>query len=150
MVQHAMGIQAHQGVCFASAKYLASRAKRDEKTWDRTLKWLKGMGLVEVVRLHWSELTKQVHKLAVNAIDFTALWEAFWQWVRPRYGKAGMAGTLDKYGYHNCSTRPGGADACIEHPGGRGGGGLPPEQEARLFRLFDEGRGWVARWELGL
>lgn len=149
MVMRGMAIQAGQGACFASASYLASKAAipRNEKTWDRTVKYLKGLGLIETIRLHWAK-GNHVHKLATNAIDFSALWNAFLLWLRPQYGRAGMAGTLTKYGYHKCDAQPGGAEFCMYHPNGEGTGGLPPEQEEKLFKLFAQGRQWVASWEL--
>lgn len=70
MVINAMRIQAF-GECFASAAFLASHARASEKTWDRTLGYLKVARLVSVKRLH-----RENGEQSTNLTDFSRLFLA--------------------------------------------------------------------------
>jgi len=72
MIMRALAMQAFARfrLLFASAAYIATPFG-NEKTWDRTLKRLRELGLVRVYRLQ-DPITK---RLSTNLIDLSLLWE---------------------------------------------------------------------------
>lgn len=69
MVKEALWLQAMTGECFAGARYLASRGLGSEKTWDRTLAWLRIRGLARTSRLYRAN-----GQQSTNLLDLSRLW----------------------------------------------------------------------------
>lgn len=69
MVMEGLRLQATRGKCFVSASYLASHARANKKTWERTLHRLRSQALVVV-----EHLFRENGMQATNLIDFSPLW----------------------------------------------------------------------------
>jgi hypothetical protein len=67
--KQALFLQATKGRCFAKARYLASYGMASEKSWDRNLKRLRGMGLARTIRLQ-----RPNRELSTNLLDLRRLW----------------------------------------------------------------------------
>lgn len=69
MVLEALRLQATRGKCYASAKYFGGVGFASEKTWDRTIAWLRSHFLVSTERLYREDGTQ-----STNLADFSSLW----------------------------------------------------------------------------
>ncbi len=69
MVMEGLRLQATQGKCYASARYLASAGLANKKTWDRVSLLLRSQALISTARL-----MRPNRSLSTNLTDFSALW----------------------------------------------------------------------------